>query len=209
MNRSCNAPASADSLGYRVAHSARVALLLMGLSLMCILMVNVPGSRAMAAAPDGSESQQESSVERIAARSTQEPGDTTVKPRRRSAGVQVASLGPDKQPSLSDAPSVGGGAVRWAASPNCLNATLRRIVGEVAAAYGPVTVNSTCRSPSRNAAVGGARHSYHLSGSATDFRIHGNARAVHAYLSSNRSVGGLKHYGGGLFHIDVGPRRTW
>ena len=207
MNRSCNAPASADSLGYRVGHSARVALLLMGLSLMCILMVNVPGSRAMAAAPDGSESQQESSVERIAARSTQEPGDTTVKPRRRSAGVQVASLGHDKQPSLSDAPSVGGGAVRWAASSACLNATLRRIVGEVAAAYGPVTVNSTCRSPSRNAAVGGARHSYHLSGSATDFRIHGNARAVHAHLSSNRSVGGLKHYGGGLFHI--GPRRTW
>ncbi len=80
---------------------------------------------------------------------------------------------------------------------------------EVAAAYGPVTVNSTCRNPSRNAAVGGARHSYHLSGSAADFRIHGNARAVHAHLSSNRSVGGLKHYGGGLFHIDVGPRRTW
>ena len=207
MNRSCNAPASADSLGYRVGHSARVALLLMGLSLMCILMVNVPGSRAMAAAPDGLESQQESSVERIAARSTQEPGDTTVKPRRRSAGVQVASLEPDKQPSLSDAPSVAARAVRWVASPNCRNATLRRIVGEVAAAYGPVTVNSTCRSPSRNAAVGGARHSYHLSGSATDFRIHGNARAVHAHLSSNRSVGGLKHYGGGLFHI--GPRRTW
>jgi peptidase M15-like protein len=209
VNRSCNAPASADSLGYRVGHITMVAPLLMGLGLMCILMVNVPGSRAMAAAPDGSESQQESSVERIAARSTQEPGDTTVKPRRRSAGVQVASLGPDKQPSLSDAPSVGGGAVRWTASSACLNATLRRIVGEVAAAYGPVTVNSTCRNPSRNAAVGGARHSYHLSGSATDFRIHGNARAVHAYLSSNRSVGGLKHYGGGLFHIDVGPRRTW
>ena len=209
MNRSCNAPASADSLGYRVGHSARVALLLTGLSLMCILMVNVPGARAMAAAPDESESQQESSVERIAARSTQDPGDTTVKPRRRSSGVQVASLGPDQQPSLNDAPSVGGGEVRWTASPNCLNATLRRIVGEVAAAYGPVTVNSTCRSPSRNAAVGGARHSYHLSGSATDFRIHGNARAVHAYLSAHRSVGGLKHYGGGLFHIDVGPRRTW
>ena len=209
MNRSCNAPASADSLGYRVGHSARVALLLMGLSLMCILMVNVPGARAMAAAPDGSESQQESSVERIAARSTQDPGDTTVKPRRRSAGIQVASLGPDKQPSLNDAPSVAARAVRWAASPNCRNATLRHIIGEVAAAYGPVTVNSTCRSPSRNAAVGGARHSYHLSGSATDFRIHGNARAVHAFLSSNRSLGGLKHYGGGLFHIDVGPRRTW
>jgi hypothetical protein len=26
-----------------------------------------------------------------------------------------------------------------------------------------------------------------------------------AYLRS--TVGGLKHYGGGLFHIDTGPRR--
>ena len=214
MNISCNAQASVDSLGHRVWHITMVTLLLLGLSLMCIFMVNVPSSRAMAAAPDrswdaASERQQGTSDEQIAARSTQEPGDATVKPRRRSAGVQVASLGPDKQPSLNDAPSVAGGAVRWAASSGCLNATLRRIVGEVADAYGPVTVNSTCRSPSRNAAVGGARHSYHLSGSATDFRIQGNARAVHAYLSSNRSVGGLRHYGGGLFHIDVGPRRTW
>lgn len=94
--------------------------------------------------------------------------------------------------------------LRWAASSGCLHATLRRIVGELAAAYGPVTVNSTCRSPSRKAAVGGARHSYHLSGSATDFRVHGNARVVRAYLSGHRSVGGLKHYGGGLFHMDVG-----
>lgn len=118
MNRSCNAPASADSLGYRVGHIAMAALLLMGLSLMCILMVNLPGSRAMAAAPAGSfywdaatRKQRGSAVERIAARSTQEPGDTTVKPRRRSSGVQVASLGHDRQPSHSDAPSVGGGAV--------------------------------------------------------------------------------------------------
>ena len=24
-----------------------------------------------------------------------------------------------------------------------------------------------------------------------------------------RKAGGLKHYGGGLFHIDTGPRRRW
>jgi Peptidase M15 len=73
--------------------------------------------------------------------------------------------------------------------------------------HAPHGLSAVC-TPSRNAAVGGARHSYHLSGSATDFSIDGDARAVHAYLSSNRSLGGLKHYGGNLFHIDVGPRRT-
>jgi hypothetical protein len=30
-----------------------------------------------------------------------------------------------------------------------------------------------------------------------------------AFLRSHGSVGGLKHYGGGLFHIDSGPRRGW
>jgi hypothetical protein len=30
---------------------------------------------------------------------------------------------------------------------------------------------------------------------------------VAAYVRSR--VGGFKHYGGGLFHIDTGPRRTW
>ena len=58
-------------------------------------------------------------------------------------------------------------------------------------------------------AVGGARKSKHLSGDAVDFRVHGNVRAVYAYLRSSGSVGGLKHYGGGLFHIDNGERRSW
>ena len=39
-----------SSRGCRVWRVAFVALLLMGLSLMCILMVNVPGWKAMAAA---------------------------------------------------------------------------------------------------------------------------------------------------------------
>ena len=36
-------------------------------------------------------------------------------------------------------------------------------------------------------------------------RVHGNVRSALAYLRG--AVGGLKHYGGGLFHIDTGPRR--
>jgi uncharacterized protein YcbK (DUF882 family) len=200
VNRICKAQGEIETIGERVWRISLVALLLMGLSLMCILMVNVPGSRATAAASP--------QMSTIAARTTQEP-NFDVPTRRKQSGVQVASLGHDGQPLRSAAPSLTGRAVRWIASSGCLDATLRRVIGEVAASFGPVTVNSTCRSVTRNAAVGGARHSYHLSGSAADIRIHSNASAVHAYLSAHRSVGGLKHYGGGLFHVDVGPRRTW
>jgi len=35
------------------------------------------------------------------------------------------------------------------------------------------------------------------------------AVAVHAHLAQTIGVGGLKHYGDGLFHVDNGPRRTW
>lgn len=113
----------------------------------------------------------------------------------------------DTTPSKS---LTGGGGIRWAASSSCLNGTLVSVVGSVAANYGRVTVNSTCRSKSRNAKVGGAKRSHHLSGNAVDFRVHGaNVRAVYAYLRSHGSLGGVKHYGGGLFHIDTGPRRSW
>ena len=73
--------------------------------------------------------------------------------------------------------------------------------------YGRVRVNSTCRSRRRNRRAGGARRSYHLTGDAADIRIWGNVRAAARYLRS--IAGGYKHYGGGLFHIDTGPRRRW
>ncbi len=107
------------------------------------------------------------------------------------------------------APSRGGGSVSWSASSGCLNATLRGVVHQVAAQFGSLRVNSTCRSRSRNRRAGGAGRSHHLSGNAVDFRVFGNVRAVAAYLRSHGSVGGYKHYGGGLFHIDTGPRRSW
>jgi hypothetical protein len=105
--------------------------------------------------------------------------------------------------------SITGGGVRWAANRSCLNGTLVAVVGQVAATYGPLTVSSTCRSKSRNRAVGGARKSHHLSGNAVDFRVRGNVKAVYAFLRSHGSLGGVKHYGGGLFHIDTGPKRSW
>jgi hypothetical protein len=101
----------------------------------------------------------------------------------------------------------GGGGVRWIASAACLNGHLRSVVAG-AAAYGSVTVSSTCRSQGHNRRVGGAKKSHHLTGNAVDFRVHGNWRAAYAYLRSS-GLGGLKHYGGGLFHADTGPKRSW
>lgn len=122
--------------------------------------------------------------------------------------VQVAALGtvandvsPEKQKSLT------GGGVRWVASSSCLVASLRAKVYKIASNYGNVTVNSTCRSKQHNRRVGGARRSQHLTGNAVDFRVHGNWRAAAAFLRSHG--GGYKHYGGGRFHIDTGPRRRW
>ena len=103
----------------------------------------------------------------------------------------------------------GAGGIRWVASAGCLNGTLRSVVAQVAANYGSVTVNSTCRGKSHNRKVGGAKKSHHLTGDAVDFRVRGNVRAVHAFLRSHGSIGGIKHYGGGLFHVDTGPRRSW
>jgi uncharacterized protein YcbK (DUF882 family) len=124
----------------------------------------------------------------------------------RRGGVRVASLG-SASTFAPSGPSISGG-IRWAASAGCLDSALRSIVAGLSS-FGQVTVNSTCRSRRHNARVGGAHRSYHLSGNAVDFRIRGNVRGAYAYLRSSGSIGGLKHYGGGLFHIDTGPRRSW
>jgi hypothetical protein len=123
--------------------------------------------------------------------------------------TRLASLGGSFDARPVPGPSVAGGGIRWAASSGCLVSSLRSVVAGVASMFGGVTVNSTCRSRGHNARVGGARHSHHLTGNAVDFRVRGNWRGVWAYLRSSGGVGGIKHYGGGLFHIDTGARRTW
>jgi Peptidase M15 len=117
---------------------------------------------------------------------------------RSNLGADLSTPEPSK--SLS-----GGSNITWNASAGCLNGRLREVLAEVATNFGAITVNSTCRSHGHNAAIGGAAHSYHLGGNAVDFRAHGNVAAIAAYL--NAHVGGFKHSGGGLFHIDTGPRR--
>lgn len=141
-------------------------------------------------------------------------GPITETPRRsssRSKGVQVASLGgsyaPKPKPSFGPSLSGGSGKVNWVANSGCLNSSLRSIVHAIAATFGAVTVNSTCRSAAHNRRVGGATRSYHLTGDAVDFRVRGNWGGALSRLRGH--WGGFTHYGGGLFHIDSGPRRTW
>lgn len=123
---------------------------------------------------------------------------------------RVASLGRSTTDVPKPAPNLSaGGGIRWVASSGCLNGSLRSVIASVAATFGPVTVNSTCRSRGHNRRVGGASKSWHLTGNAADFRVHAHRGGVMAFLRSHGSVGGLKHYGGGLFHIDSGPRRGW
>ncbi|KAB2913442.1 MAG: DUF882 domain-containing protein [Hyphomicrobiaceae bacterium] len=130
--------------------------------------------------------------------------------RRNRTGPVVASLGREFiAPAPALQPSLSGGPINWVASAECLASRLRTVLAEVAANFGSLRVNSTCRSRRHNARVGGARRSYHLTGNAADFRVAGKVKEVYAFLKGNRSVGGLKHYGFGLFHIDTGPRRSW
>lgn len=123
--------------------------------------------------------------------------------------VRVAAL--SNRSSDEDRPrrSLSGGSVNWLRSASCLDGDLRGVIYAIASKFGPVTVNSTCRDRAHNRRVGGASKSYHLTGDAADFRVSSNVSAVYAYLRGNGNVGGIKHYGGGLFHIDNGPRRSW
>jgi hypothetical protein len=168
-------------------YSVWMVSLVMALSILAVMMVNLP----------------------TPAHAKQIDHTTNLRSPHAFRGVQIASLGNvSREAIVGHRDGLSGGSVRWTASAGCLNSTLRRVVGAVAAAFGPVTVNSTCRSVRHNARVGGARRSHHIGGNAVDFRVKGNVRAVHAYLSNQRSVGGLKYYGS-HFHIDTGPRRTW
>jgi hypothetical protein len=142
----------------------------------------------------------------VAAAPVAESPKSTEMPAAPPSGQVVASLGPTPPPAP---PKVSDGPINWVASPNCLANPLRTVLSEVAALFGAVRVNSTCRSKAHNARVGGASRSYHLTGNAVDFRVAANTAAVSRFLLGKKTVGGFKHYGFGVFHIDTGPRRTW
>lgn len=105
--------------------------------------------------------------------------------------------------------SQGSIALRQTVPVNCLPGALRNVLADVAAKFGPVSIQSTHRTRTHNRRAGGARSSLHLSCRAIDFRVRARARGVMAYLRSRPEVGGLKIYRNGIIHIDNGSRRTW
>lgn len=146
------------------------------------------------------------------AANTPRPQAKAKAPKPNGLGTMVASLGRDLfvAPEPKELPSLFGGPIRWVARADCLVTPLQGVLNQVAALFGALQVNSTCRSPRHNRKVGGARRSQHLTGSAVDFRIGGgNSKDVLNFLRAQKVVGGYKHYGRGVFHIDTGPRRTW
>ena len=136
-----------------------------------------------------------------------ESGGRSRTARKRLANLKSTSDDGDSG-GYSSKPKVSGGHVSWVASGGCLPGQLKSVIAEVSQ-YGRVVVSSTGRSHGRNRAVGGASGSYHLSCQAADFRVHGNVASAASFLRNHGSVGGFHHYGGGLFHIDTGPKRTW
>jgi uncharacterized protein YcbK (DUF882 family) len=92
--------------------------------------------------------------------------------------------------------------VKWQAPKSCLPAALLGAVESVGARR-HVVVTSTYRNR-------GLKGSYHRRCKAIDFRVLGSSRAVLQELRGYPGVGATKHYGGGLYHIDTGPKwRRW
>jgi uncharacterized protein YcbK (DUF882 family) len=103
----------------------------------------------------------------------------------------------------------GKAHIEYRAPAKCIPSSLRAILAKVSAKYGPITVNSTFRAPSKNRKAGGRGKSMHLSCRAVDFRVHGSTRGLMQFLISQGGVGGYNRYPSGFYHIDNGPRRTW
>lgn len=135
----------------------------------------------------------------------------TVKARYSSVDPDgTASLGNPKAIRLRAFPGLGSAIlIRPHARTDCVPDELKAVLQDVAARFGRITVNSTHRGHARNRRVGGVRHSLHLSCRAIDFRVHGPANGIVAYLRSRPEVGGLKRYRNGVIHIDNGTPRTW
>jgi hypothetical protein len=221
LNKACNHHRVMTGKLWR---AVRTATLLAGATLSSVLMVNLPGPSAAYAHSQGEGSQPlvlasdkwislgtgaGEAREPLPASAIDELEPTQPSRLRQPPAIQLASLGRQQAPQERLGRSLTGGQVRWSASSGCLDPRLRSVIAAVSANFGPVTVSSTCRSRHRNARVGGAPRSRHLTGDAVDFKVRSNARGVLAFLRKHRAVGGLKRYADGHFHIDTGPRRSW
>lgn len=119
------------------------------------------------------------------------------------------SIYEDMNPLILAALPRGTARIEYRAPAKCIPASLRGVLAKVSKRFGPITVNSTYRAPSKNRKIGGRGKSMHLSCRAVDFRVHGSTRGLVNFLLAQKAVGGYNRYPSGFYHIDNGPRRTW
>lgn len=115
----------------------------------------------------------------------------------------------DINPLILAAMPKGKARIHYNAPSKCIPGSLKAVLADVSKKFGPITVNSTYRSPGKNRKVGGKGKSLHLGCRAVDFRVHGSTRGLLTWLRGHGKVGGYKRYSSGFYHIDNGPKRTW
>lgn len=90
--------------------------------------------------------------------------------------------------------------------------SLRAEISEVMNRDCPLKVLSGYRSPAHNAAVGGVKTSYHLTGMAADvvcrYASPWQIARIARRLQDRGVVGGVGEYFG-FVHVDWGPKRSW
>ena len=91
----------------------------------------------------------------------------------------------------------------------CVPASLKTVLNEVSARFGPLTIVSTTHLQTDNHVSGSDRAKLHAACKAVDFRIEGPATdEVLRYLRGRRGIAGLTSYRGGLIHIDANGNNT-
>lgn len=101
--------------------------------------------------------------------------------------------------------------------PEVVDPALYVLLEEIRAEFGePICINSGYRSPEHNAAVGGAKNSFHVKGQAADIRPSmgkppeefNSALGRLKVIANRKCIGGVGFYPA-FVHVDLGPKRRW
>jgi len=139
-------------------------------------------------------------------------------------GPAPAAAGGSTSGATSAAPAAGAPGVNQIGTANIsgldfaagvdqrINPGIADKTKEIQSAFGKkLTVTSGFRDPARNARVGGAGGSKHLTADAVDVQFPGNQQETIDLIkvASEKGAGGIGVYRPGFLHIDTGAKRVW